>query len=92
MTRVDIMSGPGTRLCDCCGIDVTGPVAFMGSPDAGGYCSGCLAAALSAIKRAERRGRPPSKAGGRARAARLTPEERSAIARKGAAARWGKEQ
>jgi hypothetical protein len=28
--------------------------------------------------------------GGKARAAKLTPEERSAIAKRGAAARWGK--
>ena len=31
-----------------------------------------------------------AKKGGQARAAKLTPEERKAIARKGAAARWGK--
>ena len=35
-------------------------------------------------------GRKGGKKGGKARAAKLTPEERQAIAKKAAAARWGK--
>lgn len=35
-------------------------------------------------------GRAGGRKGGKARAEKLTPEERSAIARKAAAARWGK--
>ncbi len=36
------------------------------------------------------RGRLGGRKGGRSRASKLTPQERSAIARKGAIARWGK--
>lgn len=61
--------------------------------DEGSIDLGALAdAALVALRRprATQPGDTPQAAGGRARAASMTPEERSNVARKAAAARWGR--